>query len=112
MGICGTITSTFMTEETNSYLAAGKCAITAQLPQICAFFFAPVLQPHLDGTIGIESSDCILTSLQKTLRIFWGTLPNCHLLKNFYSTSELAFQSAFSFVQTSVILIRVNHSPP
>ena len=65
-----------------------------------------------DGTIGIESSDCILTSLQKTLRIFWGTLPNCHLLKNFYSTSELAFQSAFSFVQTSVILIRVNHFPP
>ena len=35
---CGTITSTL---KKMSYLAAGKCAITARQPQICAFFFAP-----------------------------------------------------------------------
>ena len=39
-----------MTDKTNSYLAAGKCAITALQPQICAFSSARVPLPHLGNS--------------------------------------------------------------
>ena len=41
---------TLMTDKTNSYLAAGKCAITALQPQICAFSSAQVPLPHLGNS--------------------------------------------------------------